>query len=54
MPSWRRVTDTIRNASIRSRETFAEITVECPLAADPGVAAGGLHDGAAAGRDVRG
>jgi small-conductance mechanosensitive channel len=34
VPNEKLASDTIRNASIRSRETFAEITVQVPLAAD--------------------
>ena len=33
-----RASDTIRNATIRSRETFAEVTLQVPLTADLGAA----------------
>jgi len=36
--------DTIRNSTIRSRETFAEVTVQVPLSADLGAAVDGLRD----------
>jgi hypothetical protein len=36
--------DTIRNSSIRSRETFAEITVQVPLSADLGAAVDALRE----------
>jgi small-conductance mechanosensitive channel len=46
MPFWHRIvvpneklaSDTIRNATIRSRETFAEVTLQVPLTADLGAA----------------
>jgi small-conductance mechanosensitive channel len=44
VPNEKLVSDTIRNASIRSRETFAEITVPVPLSADLRVAVDGLRE----------
>src|SRR5437667_419359 len=44
--------DTIRNSTIRSRETFAEITVPVPLATDLGAAVDGLREEVAAERDA--
>lgn len=57
MPFWHRIvvpneklaSDTIRNATIRSRETFAEVTVQVPLTADLGAAVDGLREDAALG-----
>jgi hypothetical protein len=45
MPLWHRIvvpnekpaSDTIRNATIRSRESFVEVTVQVPLTAGLGV-----------------
>src|SRR5947208_13589943 len=53
VPNEKLASDTIRNSSIRTRETFAEITVQVPLSADLGAAVDGLReevatDGAAA------
>ena len=39
-----RASDTIRNATIRSRETFAEVTLQVPLTADLGAAVDGLRE----------
>jgi small-conductance mechanosensitive channel len=39
VPNEKLASDTIRNATIRSRETFAEVTVQVPLTADLGAAA---------------
>ncbi|HKI92441.1 MAG TPA: hypothetical protein VJ986_09065 [Gaiellaceae bacterium] len=52
-PDEKSASDTIRNASIRSRETSAETTVQVPLAADLGAAVDGLRDEIAAERDAR-
>src|SRR5438067_8688039 len=47
VPNEKLASDTIRNSTIRSRETFAEITVQVPLSADLGAAVEGLRDEAA-------
>jgi small-conductance mechanosensitive channel len=44
VPNEKLVSDTIRNASIRSRGTFAEITVQVPLSADLSAVVGALRD----------
>jgi small-conductance mechanosensitive channel len=44
VPNEMLVSDTIRNASIRSRGTFAEVTVQVPLSADLRAAVDGLRD----------
>ena len=44
VPNDKLAQDTIRNASIRNRETFAEITVPLPLSTDLGAALEGLRD----------
>jgi small-conductance mechanosensitive channel len=44
VPNEKLASDTIRNASIRNRETFAEITVPVPLAADLGAVVEGLRE----------
>jgi small-conductance mechanosensitive channel len=44
VPNDKLAQDTIRNASIRNRETFAEITVPVPLSADLGAAVDGLRE----------
>src|SRR6266481_7880297 len=44
VPNEKLASDTIRNSSIRSRETFAEITVQVPLSADLGVAVDALRE----------
>jgi small-conductance mechanosensitive channel len=44
VPNEKLASDAIRNSSIRSRETFAEITVQLPLSADVGAAVDGLRD----------
>src|SRR5262245_8645479 len=44
VPNEKLASDTIRNSTIRSRETFAEITVPVPLSADLGAAVEGLRD----------
>jgi small conductance mechanosensitive channel len=43
VPNEKLASDTIRNSSIRTRETFAEITVQVPLSADLGVAVDALR-----------
>ena len=44
VPNEKLASDVIRNASIRSRETFGEITVQLPLSADVGAAVAGLRE----------
>ena len=44
VPNEKLASDTIRNSTIRSRETFAEITVQVPLSADLGAAVDGLRE----------
>jgi small-conductance mechanosensitive channel len=44
VPNEKLASDTIRNSTIRSRETFAEITVPVPLSADLGAAVEGLRN----------
>jgi small-conductance mechanosensitive channel len=51
VPNEKLASDTIRNSTIRSRETFAEITVPVPLTADLGAAVDGLRDEVAEERD---
>jgi small-conductance mechanosensitive channel len=43
VPNEKLASDTIRNSTIRSRESFAEITVPVPLSADLGAAIDGLR-----------
>src|SRR6478672_13033515 len=43
VPNEKLASDTIRNSSIRTRETFAEITVQVPLSADLGAAVDALR-----------
>ena len=52
VPNEKLVSDTIRNASIRSRGTFAEITVQVPLSADLRSAVDGLREEVAGERDA--
>jgi small-conductance mechanosensitive channel len=52
VPNEKLASDTIRNASIRSRETFAEISLQVPLQADLQRAVDGLRDEVAAERDA--
>ena len=52
VPNEKLASDTIRNSTIRSRETFAEITVPVPLSTDLGVAVAGLREEVAAERDA--
>jgi small-conductance mechanosensitive channel len=44
VPNEKLASDTIRNSTIRSRETFAEITVPVPLSADLAAVVDGLRD----------
>jgi small-conductance mechanosensitive channel len=44
VPNEKLASDTIRNSSIRSRETYAEITVQVPIAADLRAAVAGLRE----------
>lgn len=52
VPNEKLASDTIRNSSIRSRESFAEVTVQVPLSADLGAAVDGLRDEVAQERDA--
>jgi small-conductance mechanosensitive channel len=52
VPNENLASDTIRNSTIRSRESFAEITVPVPLSADLGAAVDGLREEVAAERDA--
>jgi small-conductance mechanosensitive channel len=52
VPNEKLASDTIINASIRSRETFAEVSVPVPLAADLEAALDALRDGVAEERDA--
>jgi small conductance mechanosensitive channel len=52
VPNEKLASDTIRNSTIRSRETFAEITVPVPLSADLGAAVEGLREEVAQERDA--
>lgn len=51
IPNEKLVSDTIRNASIRSRGTFAEITVQVPLSTDLRAAVDALREEVAGERD---
>jgi small-conductance mechanosensitive channel len=53
VPNEKLASDTIRNASIRSRETFAQITVHLPLTADLSAAVDALREETAGERDAR-
>lgn len=53
VPNEKLASDTIRNRSIRSRETFAQITVQVPLTADLGVAVDALREETVDQRDAR-
>ncbi|HEY5058491.1 MAG TPA: mechanosensitive ion channel domain-containing protein [Gaiellaceae bacterium] len=44
VPNEKLASDTIRNATIRSRETFAEVTVQVPLTSDLGAAVEQLRE----------
>ena len=52
VPNEKLVSDTIRNASIRSRGTFAEVTVQIPLSADLRAAVDGIREEVAVERDA--
>jgi small-conductance mechanosensitive channel len=52
VPNEKLASDTIRNSTIRRRETFAEITVPVPLTADLRAALDGLRDEIAEERDA--
>ncbi|HZS25223.1 MAG TPA: mechanosensitive ion channel family protein [Gaiellaceae bacterium] len=52
VPNEKLASDTIRNSTIRSRESFAEITVPVPLTADLGAAVDGLRQEVAEERDA--
>ncbi|HWX09789.1 MAG TPA: mechanosensitive ion channel family protein [Gaiellaceae bacterium] len=52
VPNEKLVSDTIRNSSIRSRGTFAEITVQVPLSVDLRAAVDGLREEVAAEREA--
>src|SRR3954451_11875946 len=52
VPNEKLASDTIRNSTIRSRERFAEITLQVPLAADLGAAVGAIRNELADDRDV--
>jgi small-conductance mechanosensitive channel len=52
VPNEKLASDTIVNASIRSRETFAEVSVPVPLAADLGAALDALREDVAEERDA--
>jgi small-conductance mechanosensitive channel len=51
VPNEKLVSDTIRNASIRSKATFAEVTVQVPLTADLQAAVAALREEVAGDRD---
>jgi small-conductance mechanosensitive channel len=51
VPNEKLASDTIRNSTIRTRESFAEVTVQVPLSADLGAAVDGLRDEVAQERD---
>ena len=52
IPNEKLASDTIRNSTIRSREAFAEITVQVPLSADLSAAVDGLREEVAPERDA--
>src|SRR5437868_12273085 len=52
VPNEKLASDTIRNSTIRNRESFAEITVPVPLSADLRAAVDGLREEVAAERDA--
>jgi len=52
VPNQKLASDTIRNSSIRSRESFAEVNVQVPLSTDLGAALDGLQDEVAKERDA--
>jgi small-conductance mechanosensitive channel len=51
VPNEKLASDTIRNASIRGRETYAEVKVQVPLSADLGAVVAGLREETASERD---
>ncbi len=51
VPNEKLASDTIRNSTICSRESFAEVTVQVPLSADLGAAVQGLQEEVAPERD---
>ena len=51
VPNDKLASDTIRNSTIRSQESFAEVTVQVPLSADLGAAVDGLQEEVASERD---
>ena len=51
VPNQKLASDTIRNSTIRSRESFAEVRVQVPLSVDLGAAVEGLRDEVAHERD---
>jgi small-conductance mechanosensitive channel len=53
VPNEKLASDTIVNASIRSRETFAEVSVPVPLGADLGAALAALREDVAGERDAQ-
>jgi small-conductance mechanosensitive channel len=52
VPNQKLASDTIRNSTIRSRESFAEVTVQVPLSTDLGAALDGLHEEVSKERDA--
>src|SRR5436305_3113117 len=54
VPNSKLASDTIVNSSIRSRETFAEVSVPVPLSADLGAAVEALREDVAGERDASG
>src|SRR3954449_13698 len=52
VPNEKLASDTIRNSTIRSRESFAEVTVQVPLSADLGAAVEVLNEEVAGERDA--
>jgi small-conductance mechanosensitive channel len=52
VPNEKLASDTIRNSTIRNRETFAEVTLPVPLTADLGAAIDGLREEVSGERDA--
>jgi small-conductance mechanosensitive channel len=52
VPNEKLASDTIRNSTIRSRESFAEVSVQVPLSADLGAAVDALQEEIAPERDA--
>src|SRR5689334_4170542 len=52
VPNQKLASDTIRNSTIRSRESFAEVSVQVPLSADLGAAVESLQEEVAQERDA--